>query len=66
MSENTPVTLKIVFTPQGLSAPTPQVVRDWVAREVENLSPVFVDHTAEDGQPSSTAYDITAVELAND
>lgn len=65
MSENTPVTLKITFTPQG---PDPvasdQAVRDWVAHEVENLTPVFVTHRAEEGQLVSTAYDITAVDLA--
>jgi hypothetical protein len=66
MSENTPVTLHIVFTPQESPAPTPQVLRDWVAREALNLSPVVVDHVTEDGQRVHTAYAITSVELAND
>src|SRR5262249_16430239 len=49
MSENPPVTLQIVFTPQESPAPTPQVLRDWVAREVESLSPVMIDHVTADG-----------------
>ena len=44
MTANTPITLQIVLTPQEQPAPTAQVVRDWVAREVESLTPVVIDH----------------------
>ena len=65
MSEHTPVTLKITFTPQESPAPTPEVVRDWVAREVATMSPIFIDHSTPDRQRTSTLYDITSVELAD-
>jgi hypothetical protein len=64
MTDNTPVTLRIVFTPQEPSTLTAQAVRDWVAGEVQALTPVFVDHT-DDGHRTATVYDITAVELAD-
>jgi hypothetical protein len=64
MSENSPATLKITFTPQESPAPTPEVVRDWVAREVATMSPIFIDHSTPERKRTSTLYDITAVDIA--
>jgi hypothetical protein len=61
------VTLTIQFTPRGPApAATPQAVRDWVTDQVTVLTPVLVEHTGDDGGPTTTAYDITSVDLTDE
>jgi hypothetical protein len=65
MTNNVPVVLRVVLTPQEPFAPSAEVVRDWVAREVNILNPVVIDHVADNGARVRTTYAITSVELAN-